>query len=76
MKQGRIQEQGTFQHLVQNGLDFSAFLASEKEESTEGNCWLQLLESIGKLKFTIRISYYDIERLVLASASYTPMKAF
>ena len=38
MKQGRIQEQGTFQHLVQNGLDFSAFLASEKE-STGGNLY-------------------------------------
>ena len=37
MKQGRIQEQGTFQHLVQNGLDFSAFLAQDKEqEESEG----------------------------------------
>lgn len=32
LHQGRIQEMGTFNHLVNNGLDFSAFLSPEKAE--------------------------------------------
>ena len=37
LKQGRVQETGTFQYLVKNGLDFSAFLSlEEREEGEEG----------------------------------------
>lgn len=35
LKQGKIQETGTFQHLAKNGLDFSAFLTLEEEEEIE-----------------------------------------
>ncbi|XP_023331666.1 multidrug resistance-associated protein 4 [Eurytemora carolleeae] len=35
LKQGKIQETGTFQHLAKNGLDFSAFLTLEEEEKKE-----------------------------------------
>ena len=35
LKQGKIQETGTFQHLAKNGLDFSAFLTLDEEEKKE-----------------------------------------
>ena len=39
MRQGRVQEVGTFTHLVNNGLDFSAYLSPEKkaDEAEEEN---------------------------------------
>ena len=35
LKHGRVQETGTFNHLVKNGLDFSAFLSLEEREGEE-----------------------------------------
>ena len=35
LKQGHIQEMGTFEHLVKNGLDFSAFLSLEEREERQ-----------------------------------------
>ena len=32
MKSGRIEDKGTFQHLVKHGMDFSSFLAEEEED--------------------------------------------
>ena len=35
LKSGKIEEKGSFQHLMKNGMDFSAFLAEESKEETE-----------------------------------------
>jgi len=35
LKQGKVEERGDFQHLLKNGMDFSAFLAQEGEEEEE-----------------------------------------
>ena len=35
LKQGEVQETGTFEHLVQNGLDFSSFLVKDEEEEKD-----------------------------------------
>jgi len=32
LKQGRVEERGSFQHLLKNGMDFSSFLAQDGEE--------------------------------------------
>jgi len=35
LKEGKVQETGTFQHLAKNGLDFSSLLTLEEEEEKE-----------------------------------------
>ena len=35
LKSGKIEEKGSFQHLVKNGMDFSAFLAEETKDEEE-----------------------------------------
>ena len=35
MKKGRVEDKGTFKNLIQNGMDFSAFLAEEEKEEKE-----------------------------------------
>ena len=35
LKQGNVEERGSFQHLLKNGMDFSSFLAQEGEDEDE-----------------------------------------
>ena len=35
LKQGKVEERGSFQHLLKNGMDFSSFLAQAGEEEKE-----------------------------------------
>ena len=35
LKEGKVQETGTFEHLAKNGLDFSSLLTLEEEEEKE-----------------------------------------
>ena len=35
LKQGKVEERGSFQHLLKNGMDFSSFLAQAGEEEEE-----------------------------------------
>lgn len=64
LKQGQVQETGNFQHLVKNGLDFSAFLshgdedhhqaASEDEEESQEASRLPEIKSLELLRRRIR----------------------
>jgi len=37
LKQGKVEERGTFQHLIKNGMDFSSFLAQEGDDEDDEN---------------------------------------
>ena len=54
MKQGRVEQAGTFQYLIDNGMDFSSFLTKEEEEDDDGKEEQKIDEESTKMKSMIR----------------------